>query len=111
MTGLELREFDEKDDELRLEPLGELDLATAGVLDDALRAWLESSRSDELVVDLSGVTFMDSTGLRAVLVASSAASEAGRRLVVIPGDGQARRVIELARVSEFLDLRDVAGEP
>lgn len=90
----------------RLEPLGELDLATAGALGDALRAWLDDPAAGDLTVDLSAVTFMDSSGLRAVLVASSEATEHGRRIIVLPGEGQARRVIELAQVSAFLELRD-----
>lgn len=109
MAALELRAFSD-DDGVRLEPLGELDLATAEQFDDALRAWLEDPRAGELVVDLSGVTFMDSTGLRSVLIGSSAANQAGRRMVVVPGRGQARRVIELAQVSAYLELRDLNGD-
>lgn len=110
MAALELRAFTDRGG-TRLEPLGELDLATAGALDEALRAWLDDPAGGELVVDLSGVTFMDSSGLRAVLVASSEATEHGRRIVVLPGDGQARRVIELAQVSAFLELRDALEGP
>lgn len=110
MAALELRAFTENGG-VRLEPVGELDLATAGALDDALRAWLDDPAAGELVVDLSGVTFMDSSGLRAVLVASTEAAENERRMVVLPGDGQARRVIELAQVSAFLELRDALEGP
>lgn len=110
MAALEMRAYAENGG-LRLEPVGELDLATARLLDVALRAWLDDPAGGELVVDLSGVTFMDSSGLRAVLVASSEAAEHGRRIVVLPGDGQARRVIELAHVSAFLELRDALDGP
>lgn len=82
---------------------GELDIATASELERELRARL--GRGD-VVLDLQAVSFMDSSGLRALLVASREAREAGRRLLVQPGKGQVLRVIEIAQVSEHLELAD-----
>ena len=84
---------------------GELDIATAPQLEQALEPLLAQGNGD-LHLDMRGVTFLDSSGLRVVLVASRTATTAGRRLVVDPGEGQVLRVIRLARVEDRLDLGD-----
>ena len=89
----------------RIDLAGELDLATAPDLEHALETQLATAVTD-VVLDLRGVTFIDSSGLRVVLVASRSAADEGRRLIVVPGDGQVLRVIQLARVEDRLDLGD-----
>ena len=89
----------------RIELAGELDIATGPDLEHALEAQLAQAVTD-IVLDLQGVTFIDSSGLRVVLVASRSAAEEGRRLIVVPGDGQVLRVIRLAQVEGHLDLGD-----
>lgn len=84
---------------------GELDIATAPQLEQTLEPLLAQGDGD-LLLDMRGVTFLDSSGLRVVLVASRTATAAGRRLVVDAGDGQVLRVIRLARVEDRLDLGD-----
>jgi anti-anti-sigma factor len=61
----ELLERDDPDGALRLEVLGELDVATAASLDERLTAARRSRRSVRL--DLSETAFMDSTGLHTVI--------------------------------------------
>ncbi len=63
--------------------------------------------ADALTIDLSGLDFMDSTGLGIVLDADVRASAAGRRLVVVPGDGEARRVLDLVAVTERLTVAEI----
>ncbi len=87
----------------RIEARGELDIATAPELEREISALLALDGGD-LALDLEPVTFIDSSGLRAVLVCSRRAREAGRRLLVRPGNGQVSRVIELSRAGEHLDL-------
>jgi len=94
-----------QDGTTRIELAGELDIATGPDLERALETQLAQAVRD-LVLDLRGVTFIDSSGLRVVLVASRSASDEGRRLIVVPGDGQVRRVIRLAQVEDRLDLGD-----
>jgi anti-sigma B factor antagonist len=85
---------------------GELDLAGAAALEQEL-ARLESELPAALVIDLRGVEFMDSSGLRVIAVASVRAEEAGRRLAIVPGNDQVMRVFEVTRMRERLDF--VAG--
>jgi len=56
--------------------------------------------SPELVVDLSQVTFLDSTGIRELLVAEQAISRRGGRLVVCGADGDVLRCLETTGVME-----------
>ncbi len=93
-----------QDDPPRLVVTGELDVATAPELEAALRASLGVPGGD-LVLDLRPLEFIDSSGLRAVLVGArdAAAAERGLRVVVCDG-GQVERVFGLAGVADRLDL-------
>jgi len=70
---------------------GELDIAT---YEDARRRLEDAERAgpDLLVVDLAGLRFVDSSGVRLVLSADARARQAGRRVALRLGDGIARRV-------------------
>src|SRR3954468_16492366 len=73
---------------------GELDIATADDLKEALEI-LELGADDRLVIDLSAVGFMDSSGLRILIAAQREATAAGYQLTVVTGDSPAKRVLEL----------------
>jgi anti-sigma B factor antagonist len=79
-----------------LDVAGELDLATAPSLTAALQAALASG-AREIWIDLSGVTFMDSSGLHALLAVRDQLHD-GRRLVLIAPPGRVRRLLELTGV-------------
>jgi anti-anti-sigma factor len=85
-------------------PEGEIDLATVGLLDRELQ---QAERSHATVwLDLSGVTFMDSTGLHLLIAADQRMRERGRRLVVVPGTSQVRRLLTLTGAAERLEVMD-----
>jgi anti-anti-sigma factor len=94
---------------LRITVRGELDLSTAERLEDALRA-AEDRGGERLVLDYSGLEFIDSTGLQVLLDADHRAAAAGRRLVVVLGTGEARRVAELADAVDRLTVSDVVPD-
>lgn len=91
---------------------GELDLAGAAALEQEL-ARLEEEAAEAVVLDLRGVAFMDSSGLRLIAVSSQRAQERGRRLALVPGPEQVMRVFEITRMRERLDFvadpREVTG--
>jgi anti-anti-sigma factor len=62
---------------------GEVDLATAPQLDGSIDL---DTTTPIIVLDLSAVTFMDSTGLRSIIQAHDAAAQKGKQLRVVPGD-------------------------
>jgi anti-anti-sigma factor len=77
---------------------GELDLASAGDLEPViLRICGDVSA---LVVDLSSLTFMDSSGLRLVLLAGSLCRERGCQFSVIPGQHHFRHLLEITGTLE-----------
>ena len=84
---------------------GELDMETGPRLDEELRD-VEAERPAVLVLDLRDVSFFDSTGLQLVLDADVRAREEGRRFVVLPGDGEPMRILELADVADRLQLEE-----
>jgi anti-sigma B factor antagonist len=80
---------------------GEIDTLTAGALERALRGLLEDT-SEVLVVDLTAVTFLASSGL-AVLI--RAAHEAGeRRLRLVSTARAVRRPMEITGSDQLFDL-------
>ena len=93
------------DGHVRVAAAGELDLATVGMLDEAIRrAW---ATSDLILLDLSGLRFVDSTGMRLIADASLRIRRAGGRLVITRGP-------VLDRLVTLLDLwgaLDVADSP
>ena len=90
----------------RLEIHGELDLGTAPKLDAAVERALEDGCS-EVVLDLAGTTFMDSSGLSALIRAARAVdARRGTMAVVSPPGSEARVVIEMSRTGSAVGLRD-----
>jgi anti-sigma B factor antagonist len=86
-----------------LEVEGELDLATAPQLEEMLCRELDADH--EVILDLSGVTFMDSSGLRAIVTSTRAANSNGARLRIsgslLP---QIRRLIEITGLQGVLPM-------
>jgi anti-anti-sigma factor len=77
---VEIREDEER---VLVVVVGELDLATAPEFEAALD--VERARGRDLVLDLTGLEFIDSTGQRAIVDAVSTTAEAGRRLTIRGG--------------------------
>ena len=74
---------------------GEVDLATAPRLSAAAA---EHGDAKMLVLDMTATTFIDSTGVRALLHAHRDSARSGSRLVVVAGDGAVRRVLNLCNL-------------
>jgi anti-sigma B factor antagonist len=70
------------DGRVLLRARGELDLSTAPTLEHALGG-LDGGK-DACVIDMSGVSFMDSSGLRLLIIAAESAQVAGRQLSILP---------------------------
>jgi anti-sigma B factor antagonist len=88
---------------------GELDLASAS----AFSAQLDQTTSNApaaVVLDLTALEFIDSTGLRSILRIDESCRESGRRFAVVPGESQVARLFEIARVQEHLELISSAAE-
>jgi len=90
---------------VRLVLAGDLDLATAGEAELAILT-AEETQPPVLILDLSELDFMDSTGLRVIVSAASRARDDERRLVLVKGPEVVQRVFEITRLAERLDIVD-----
>jgi anti-anti-sigma factor len=88
---------------VRVQVEGELDLSTSPEFGDALRRELEGGRS--VIVDLSSVTFIDSTALNTLVGALRTCESNGGRLAVsnrLPA--QVSRVFEITGLDAVLPM-------
>lgn len=88
---------------MRLALIGELDLSSALVLDEELRR-AEETDAAELVLDLSGLRFVDSTGIRLILGAHTRASRDGRRFKIVEGNAAVQRILRLTGLADKLNI-------
>jgi anti-sigma B factor antagonist len=84
---------------------GELDVSEAELVEKAL-ATLEAKEPPVLVLDLRGLDFMDSSGIRLVVEADLRARQAQRRLFVVRGSEPVHRVFTIALLDRRLDFVD-----
>jgi anti-anti-sigma factor len=96
---------DRDGDKHTVRPLGELDLATADELQHELER-AEASNAQSIVLDLSGLTFMDSTGVQLLLRAQARSRADANRLMLLRGPAAVQRVIELTGVAALLPFSD-----
>lgn len=94
----------------RLVLTGELDIYSAPRLDEALVA-LEEEQRPAVVLDLSSLEFMDSSGLRLIVRAHARAERDGRHVTVVQGPETVARVLRLTGVDRELDVVDVLPGP
>ncbi len=85
---------------------GELDLNSAPLLSTTLRLICAEPATSALVLDLSRLTFMDSTGIHVLLSAKELCTEHGSRFAIVPGDAQVCRVLEITGLLRQLPIRD-----
>lgn len=83
---------------------GELDLETGVALGDEIAPLC--AKFDRVVIDLGGVVFMDSSGLRSILHAQRSADSHGCVLAFRRSSPQVQRVFELTGVDKRLSFED-----
>lgn len=83
---------------------GELDLAWA----DALGQWIEEAQlvPGRLVLDLRGLTFIDGSGVRAIVDADRRSRDTAHRITVLRGPPSIDRVFELTGAAPRLEIVD-----
>jgi anti-sigma B factor antagonist len=87
---------------------GEVDLAMAPAMDSNLSAAL--GQGQDIVVDLSDATFLDSVALGVLTWALEASQEAGRRLFLIISDQRVLRVFELTGLTGSFAIFDTRAD-
>ena len=89
---------------------GELDIASAPMLKDAIER-AQKDDADDLVVDLRDLEFMDVSGLRVLIRAHQRAEEAGGRLRLANVQEPVTRLLTLTGTNEILSIEELPGEP
>lgn len=83
---------------------GEVDLASVALLDSELKR-AEASGADRIVLDLSELEFIDSTGLRALVEAQKRSRSINDRLTIKGANRQVLEMIELTGLHALIDQR------
>jgi anti-sigma B factor antagonist len=83
---------------------GELDLATAPLLQEELERAM--SAAEAVVIDLSGLGFIDSSGLRILVRAERELRALGRQLVLVRGSRAVDRVFQLTSLDRYFSWGD-----
>jgi anti-anti-sigma factor len=81
---------------------GELDLAGSAALEAEVERLAALEGVERVVLDLSGLEFIDSSGLRAVALADRRMQAAERALALVRGPEVVQRVFDITRLSDRL---------
>lgn len=109
MTGLSIQSTELASGWACLAVSGEIDLATAPELETAIDA-VFTSNSHPLVVDLTGSSFMDSTGLKTLVMTNRRFEEDGRPFAIAISGGPVSRLIDLSGVETSIRIVDSLDE-
>jgi anti-anti-sigma factor len=83
---------------------GRLDTATSADFDFALESHAE--KPTRLLVDLTGIQYVSSAGLRVFLMLAKKLQKSGGRLVLCNMSGSVREVFDIAGFSKILQIED-----
>jgi anti-sigma B factor antagonist len=86
---------------------GELDLATAPALQEQVDRAVRGRRA--VVIDLSGLRFIDSSGLHVLLQVERQLRASGGQLVLVHGPRAVRRVFEVAGLDCHFEFSESSG--
>lgn len=89
---------------------GELDLALGSDLQNDVIHLLPADEVRSVAIDLSEVTFIDSTVIGILAMAHKRATRAGGHLVLVGATGRVQRVLDLTGLSTVLDVRSTRAE-
>jgi anti-anti-sigma factor len=88
-------------DRVVLQLSGELDLASSAILERALEGE-DVAATPLLVLDLDELKFVDSTGLRMILLAQEKSRARGQGFAITPGSPQVQRLLSITSVAEHM---------
>jgi anti-sigma B factor antagonist len=84
---------------------GELDVDTSLMLEDCLRDIIDAG-ARHVVLDFAGVTFVDSSGLRLLILTLKRLGDLGGRLCLADVQRPVRNVLALSALDKVLDVYD-----
>ena len=98
-------QFERSNGSLLMRLSGEIDLSNSRQLHQQLESVVEGW--SRVVIDLAEIKYLDSQGLRLIKQLCNKVDNDGTELqLVAPPDGFARQVLEMARMSDYVEIRD-----
>ena len=94
-------------DEVELVACGELDLVTAPTLADAISS-LERLQPPRVLIDFTGITFIDVAGLRVLLDAARRARARGGELVLRRPSPPISRILRITALDQSISIAPAA---
>jgi anti-sigma B factor antagonist len=94
-----------RDGVTHVEPEGDLDMSTVDELDGILRRLVEDGAT-QVIVDLRGLGFMDSTGITLLTRWNTFASRDGFELALIQGNPRIARLFSLTGLGDYFTFAD-----
>jgi anti-anti-sigma factor len=88
---------------------GELDLASRSVVQSALARLVRESQVETIVVDVSGLTFCDASGLHALAAGQRAAAAHGKSLELAHPGPEVQLVLDAVQFGRVVPIR-MSGE-
>jgi anti-sigma B factor antagonist len=102
--ALAIDTYRDGDEALVLQLFGEFDLASVPSFEAEMT--LAERAGTPLVIDLSGLEFIDSTGISQLLAAHERAARDGRELVFLKGPPSLERILRITGMDEILAFAD-----
>jgi anti-sigma B factor antagonist len=88
--------------------MGEVDLATVPALEQTLLGVAED-RTGEVIVDLTGCSFLDSRGLGALLATRARLERSNRRLALVLSNRSVLRIFQITQFDELFEIYPSLG--
>lgn len=86
---------------------GEVDLGSAPKLRDAILKAVKGAK-DQVSVDLSGVAYMDSSGVATLVEGLKACREPGKAFVLLAPSQPVMKVLQLSRLDSVFTIKESA---
>jgi anti-sigma B factor antagonist len=96
---------EKRDDGVVLSPSGDVDLSSSRELQQTIKKAMEL-RPSRLIVDLTDVPYMDSSGVATLVEAMQIARKQSTRLVLCCMQGKVRSIFEIARLDRVFTIVD-----
>lgn len=84
---------------------GELDMAGVDQLERLLTPH-QTPEGATFVIDMRGLSFIDSSGLRALIMADERVRDEGGRFIVVKGPDRVNEILEMTGVAQRIELVD-----